>query len=52
VKSYRIGNTQIGKFATARAAAIFHFGTEAVIPFGIGQWMCVPTGELVRIEEV
>lgn len=51
MKAFRIGSTVIGNFPNARAAACFHFATEAVIPFGIGQWMCVMSGELVKIEE-
>jgi hypothetical protein len=51
MKSFRIGPTEIGRFQNARAAAVFHFATEAVIPFGLNQWMCVSTGELVRIVE-
>ena len=51
MKAFRIGLTEIGRFQNARAAAVFHFATEAVIPFCLNQWMCVSTGELVRIVE-
>lgn len=45
MKSYRIGNTSIGKFESARAAATFHCGTEAVLFLGNDQWLCVLGGE-------
>lgn len=52
MKTFRAGNTIIGNFPTARAAAVFHFGTEAVVPFGQGTWVSVMTGESVLIREV
>lgn len=48
---YRVqGGGPTQTFRTARDCAVFHFGTEAVVPLPFDVWMDMATGATVLIE--
>lgn len=49
--AYRVrGGGLTQTFKTARDCAVFHFGTEAVVPMPFDIWMSMTSGKTVVIE--